>query len=106
MNDRVGWGIVATDDEGRMTLRRVQGKLTDGHKALNAALSNLSWDTPTGPVKLDGNRQAISNNYLFKVTDGQSKLLKTVADVNQTLGVDPATYTARPANDRDNPSCK
>lgn len=89
-----------------LALKQVQGKLTDGHKALNAALSNLSWDTPTGPVKLDGNRQAISNNYLFKVTDGQSKLLKTVADVNQTLGVDPATYTARPANDRDNPSCK
>ena len=88
-----------------LALEDVDGKLDDDHKALNAALSGLTWDTPTGPVKLDENRQAISNNYLFKVEGGASTLIDTIPDVNQTLGFDRDEYIAKPANDRDNPSC-
>lgn len=88
-----------------MALDAVDGKLDDGHEALNAALSDLSWTTPTGPVKLDENRQAIANNYLFRVEDGASKLIDTVPDVNQTLGFPRDEYIAQPPNDRDNPSC-
>ena len=58
-----------------------------------------------GAVELDENRQAISNNYLFKVTNGESRLLDTVEHVNQTLGFDREEYIAEPAFDRENPSC-
>lgn len=82
-----------------------KGDLSGTQDALRSALSSLSWTTPQGPVKLDGNRQAIANNYLFKVSGGASKLVSTIPNVEQTLGVAPATYTAQPAFDRSHPSC-
>lgn len=88
-----------------MALDEVDGVLDDDHAAFNEALANLTWDTPTGPVSLDENRQAISNNYLFEVKDGSSVVVDTIEDVNQTLGFDREDYIAQPANDRDNPSC-
>ena len=39
------------------------------------ALTKLEFDTPTGKVKLDKNRQAIADNYLTEVAkadDGNS----------------------------------
>jgi branched-chain amino acid transport system substrate-binding protein len=87
-------------------LEQAGGDVSGEDAKLRTALSSLKWDTPVGPVELDENRQAISNNYLFKVTDGQSKLLDTVEHVNQTLGSDREKYIAAPAFDRENPSCK
>ncbi|GAA4699712.1 ABC transporter substrate-binding protein [Nocardioides conyzicola] len=86
-------------------LNTIGGKLEDGHKALNETLSGMQVVSPSGPVKLDENRQAIANNYIFQVTDGASKMIKTIPDVNQTLGMDRAEYVDQPANDRDHPSC-
>ncbi|GCD88185.1 ABC transporter substrate-binding protein [Nocardioides sp. LS1] len=88
-----------------MALDQVDGKLDDKHVALNDALANLTWTTPTGPVKLDENRQAIANNYLFKVENGSSVMVDTIPNVDETLGFDRADYIAKPANDRDHPSC-
>jgi branched-chain amino acid transport system substrate-binding protein len=82
------------------------GDVSGEDTKLRETLSSLSWTTPLGPLKLDENRQAISNNYLFKVTNGQSTLLSTVKDVNQTLGFDRQKYIASPSFDRENPSCK
>ena len=87
-------------------LEQAGGDVSGEDAKLRPALSSLKWDTPVGPVELDENRQAISNNYLFKVTDGQSKLLDTIENVNQTLGSDREEYIAAPAFDRENPSCK
>lgn len=87
------------------SLAAVNGKLDDGHAALNSTLSKLTLDTPTGPVQLDQNRQAIANNYLFQVRNGVSALIQTIPNVNQTLGMDRATYIAQPTFDRDHPSC-
>jgi branched-chain amino acid transport system substrate-binding protein len=87
-------------------LEQAGGDVSGEDAKLRTALSSLKWDTPVGPVELDENRQAISNNYLFKVTDGQSKLLDTVENVNQTLGSDREKYIAAPPFDRENPSCK
>ena len=88
-----------------MALDKVNGTLDDGHTALNEALTGLEWVTPTGPVELDENRNAIANNYLFKVQDGSSVMINTIPQVNETLGFDRAEYIAKPANDRDHPSC-
>jgi branched-chain amino acid transport system substrate-binding protein len=87
-------------------LEAAGGDVSGEDTKLRDALSSLEWTTPVGPVKLDENRQAISNNYLFKVTNGESKLLDTVEDVNQTLGVDRQKYIDSPPFDRENPSCK
>jgi branched-chain amino acid transport system substrate-binding protein len=86
-------------------LDQAGGDVAGEDAKLRGALSSLKWDTPVGPVELDENRQAISNNYLFKVTNGESVLLDTVESVNQTLGVDRDKYIAAPAFDRENPSC-
>ena len=88
-----------------MALDQVKGDVSGNQQALRDALQQVSWTTPSGPVKLDQNRQAIGDNFLFKVTNGQSALLKTVSNVNQTLGFDRAKYIAKPPFDRANPSC-
>jgi branched-chain amino acid transport system substrate-binding protein len=86
-------------------LEQTGGDVSGEDAKLREALSDLQWDTPVGPVELDENRQAISNNYLFKVTNGESRLLDTVENVNQTLGFDREEYVAAPPFDRENPSC-
>lgn len=87
-------------------LEEAGGDVSGNDAKLRDALSKLRLTTPIGPVKLDENRQAIANNYLFKVTDGESKLLDTVEDVNQTLNFDRQEYISEPAFDRENPSCR
>jgi len=86
-------------------LDQAGGDVSGQDQKLRAALQALEWNTPVGPVKLDQNRQAIANNYLFKVTNGQSRLLDTIENVNQTLGVDREEYISQPPFDRNNPSC-
>jgi branched-chain amino acid transport system substrate-binding protein len=88
------------------SLEQAGGDVSGEDAKLRQSLSGLKWETPVGPVELDENRQAISNNYLFKVTGGQSKLLDTIENVNQTLGTDREEYIAAPPFDRENPSCK
>ncbi|MFL5706441.1 MAG: ABC transporter substrate-binding protein, partial [Ktedonobacteraceae bacterium] len=73
-------------------------------------LSTLQFDTPTGPIKLDQNRQAIANNFVT-VVDKQAggtlynKFVQTVPNVNQTLGVPETQYLQLGEFNRDNPSC-
>jgi branched-chain amino acid transport system substrate-binding protein len=86
-------------------LEKAGGDVSGEDTKLREALSALKWDTPVGPVELDENRQAISNNYLFKVTNGESTLLDTVENVNQTLGVDRQEYIDAPSFDREHPAC-
>lgn len=93
-----------------MALEAVGGDTSDGGEKLRAALSTLAFDTPTGKVSLDANRNAIADIYLTEVTEGAdgnlvNKLIKVVPQVNQTLGIDPATFMALGAVGRDNPAC-
>lgn len=48
-------------------LEQSGGDLADGHKALREKLASLKWDTPTGPLSMDENRQAIVDNFLIEV---------------------------------------
>ena len=91
-------------------LNEVKGDVSDGGANLRAALSKLSFDTPTGKVSLDKNRNAIADVYLTEVVEGPdgnllNKLVKVVPQVNQTLGIDEAEFKALGAVSRDNPSC-
>jgi branched-chain amino acid transport system substrate-binding protein len=81
------------------------GDVSGGQAAFRRSLAAESFDTPQGPVRLDANRQVIANNYLFTISDGEPTLLREVPAVTQTLGRDPAAYTAQAAFDRSNPRC-
>ncbi|SRR6266446_1172328 len=93
-----------------LALQQVNGDLSNGEAKLRETLSTLQFNTPTGPVKLDHNRQAIANNFVTvvdKKPDGTlyNKLAQVVPNVNQTLGVPEAQYLKLGEFSRDNPSC-
>ena len=85
--------------------------LSDGNKKFRETLAKLELDTPVGVIKLDSNRQAIASVFVTEtVDDGKgnlvNKLVKTVANVSQTLGIDPAKFAAIGAPSRTVPECK
>lgn len=94
-----------------LALDKVKGDLSNGEKAFREVLATLEFDTPTGKVKLDKNRQAIADNYLTEVAkadDGHlyNKVIKVVHGVNQTLGMPEADFMKLGVANRDNPDCK
>jgi branched-chain amino acid transport system substrate-binding protein len=91
-------------------LGQVGGDVSDGGAKLRAALTKLSFDTPTGKVLLDENRNAIADIFLTEVTKGAdgnlyNKLIKVVPQVNQTLGISKDEFLKLGVVGRDNPSC-
>lgn len=93
-----------------LAIDALKGDISDPAK-LRETLSGLSFDTPTGKVSLDKNRNAIADIFLTEVTEGAdgnlvNKLIKVVPQVNQTLGIDEAEFLALGAVSRENPSCE
>ena len=91
-------------------LNQVGGDVSDGGAKLRAALSKLSFETPTGKVSLDDNRQAIADIFLTEVAKGPdgnlfNKLNKVVSQVNQTLGIPRDEFLKLGTVGRENPSC-
>jgi len=91
-------------------LDQVKGDVGGDQKAFRDALQNLKLDTPTGPVTLDKNRNAIASIFLTEVAkadDGHlyNKVIKVVDNVNQTLGIPEDDFMKLGAVSRDNPSC-
>ena len=93
-----------------LALDQVNGDLSNGQAALKDALSNMAFDTPTGPVSLDENRQAILSNYVSEIVrlDGGGigpSMLQAIPAVTQTLGMDRAEFMKFGPVSRTNPSC-
>jgi branched-chain amino acid transport system substrate-binding protein len=93
-----------------LALQQVGGDLSDGQKKFQAALASLKFDTPTGPVSLDKNRQAIAYIYVTEVMqkpDGTfyQKIVKVAEQVNQTMGMEESKFLALGSPTRDNPPC-
>jgi ABC-type branched-subunit amino acid transport system substrate-binding protein len=94
-----------------LALNEVGGDLSDGNKNFRAALTKLVLDTPVGAIKLDENRQAIAPNFVTEVTKDANgnlvnKLVETIPNVPQTLGMDPAVFAKIGIPARENPPCK
>lgn len=92
-------------------LNDINGDLSDGHKKFRAGLTALTLDAPNGKITLDGNRQAIGTNFVTEVVEDENgdlfnKLVKIVPNVNQTLGMDPATFAKIGTPGREVPECK
>lgn len=93
-----------------LALDQVNGDLSDGGAKLREALSKLEFETPTGPVKLDENRNAIANIFVTEVAEGEdgnlyNKVVEVREGVNQTLGQPVEEFLALGVVGRDNPSC-
>jgi branched-chain amino acid transport system substrate-binding protein len=92
-------------------LDKANGDLSDGGKAFREALAKTEMKAPNGDIKLDENRQAIGTNFVVEVaeqSDGSlaNKLVATVPNVTQTLGLDKATFAQIGLPSRDTPECK
>ena len=93
-----------------LALDEVGGDLSDDGAKYREALAKLSFETPTGKVSLDENRQAIADIFLTEVAEADdgtlvNKLIKVVPQVNQTLGIPKVEFVKLGAVSRENPSC-
>ena len=90
-------------------LEKVNGDLSDGAAAYRKALDTLSFETPTGPVSINKNRQASATIFINEIVEKDGVLttspVKSVQDVNQYLGLSEAAYAKLGSPSRDNPSC-
>ncbi|MDW3203996.1 MAG: ABC transporter substrate-binding protein [Alphaproteobacteria bacterium] len=94
-----------------LALEEVGGDLSDGGKKYREALSNLSFETPTGMVSLDERRNAIADIFLTEVIEGPegnlvNKTIKVIPQVSQTLGLSYEKFLEYGQVGRDNPSCE
>jgi branched-chain amino acid transport system substrate-binding protein len=94
-------------------LESVNGDITDQKKLQDAlASTTLSGEeAPWGDVKLDDNRQAISDVYVKKIVKDKTgdgvpdvQTFEKIPGVDQTFGG--AFSASTPAPDRDNPKCE
>jgi branched-chain amino acid transport system substrate-binding protein len=88
----------------------VNGDLSDGQKKYRAALAKLVLKGPTGEIRLDENRQAIGTTFITEVAKGPdgvffNKVVKTVPNVNQYLGMPKVEFTNMGLGSRDVPNC-
>ncbi len=88
-------------------LAAVNGDLSGGQAKYRDALSKMVLKTPTGDVRLDGNRQAIGSTFVTEVVkDAQgnlyNKVHRKVDNVDQMLGMSAADFKM---GSRDVPAC-
>ncbi|MEN9631498.1 MAG: hypothetical protein RJA10_4726 [Pseudomonadota bacterium] len=88
-------------------LAAVNGDLSGGQAKYREALSKMVLKTPTGEVRLDGNRQAIGTTFVTEVVkDAQgnlsTKVSRKVDNVDQTLGIKKEDFKM---GTRDEPAC-
>lgn len=91
-----------------LALEATGGDLSDDQRALQAALADLSFVGPSGPVRLDHLRGAITNNFITVVAEDAEgrlyrRLLEVVEDVDQMMGMPEDAYLALGIFTRDNP---
>jgi len=94
-----------------LALEEVGGDISDGGEKLRAALSGLSFETPTGMVSLDERRNAIADIFLTEVVEGPdgnlvNKTIKVIPQISQTLGVDYEKFLEYGSVSRTNPVCE
>src|SRR5215510_10409181 len=92
-------------------LDAVKGDLSNNQKAFREALQKTNFKGPAGVVKIDGNRNGIGTTYITEVTkapDGSfyNKVVKTVPNITQTLGLPEADFKKMGLGSRDVPDCR
>ena len=88
----------------------MDGDLSGNQVAFQRALAAARFKAPTGAdVRLDHNRQAISDIFTNKVEerDGRAQVVAfaRATGINQTLNTPEAAFLALGSPSRDNPGC-
>jgi len=92
-------------------LDAVKGDLSNGQKAFRAALQKTDFKGPAGEVKIDANRNGVGTTYITEVVKGAdgsffNKVVKTVPNISQTLGLSEAEFKKMGLGSRDVPDCR
>jgi branched-chain amino acid transport system substrate-binding protein len=92
-------------------LDAVKGDLSGGQKKYREALQKTSFNGPAGLVKIDDNRNGVGTTYITEVAkaaDGSfyNKVVRTVPNVTQTLGLSKAEFDKMGLGSRDVPDCR
>ncbi|MBN1562428.1 MAG: ABC transporter substrate-binding protein [Anaerolineae bacterium] len=93
-----------------LALAAVEGDLSGGQAAFRAALDTMAFAGPSGPVRLDGKRGAITTNFITVVQKDENgvlyrHLLQEVDGVTTTLGLPEDEFLAMGEFTQRNPSC-
>jgi branched-chain amino acid transport system substrate-binding protein len=91
-------------------LDAVKGDLSDGQKKYRAALQKTNFKGPAGDVKIDENRNGVGTTYITEVAKGAdgvlyNKVVKSVPNITQTLGLPKAEFDKMGLGSRDVPNC-
>ena len=90
-------------------LKQVDGDLSDGGAKFRKVLDTLKFDTPTGPVFLNKNRQATAAIFVNEIVEKDGQLItnpvKRFDGVDQFLGLGEPNYAKLGESSRDNPAC-
>jgi len=89
----------------------VKGDLSGGQKAYREALQRTNFKGPAGDVKIDANRNGVGTTYITEVAkaaDGSfyNKVVKSVPNISQTLGLPEAEFKKMGLGTRDVPDCR
>jgi branched-chain amino acid transport system substrate-binding protein len=92
-------------------LDAVKGDLSGGQKAYRDALQKTKFMGPAGEVRIDENRNGVGTTYITEVTkaaDGSfyNKVVKSVPNISQTLGLGKAEFDKMGLGSRDVPDCR
>ena len=94
-----------------LALEETNGDLSNGGEKLRAALSGLTFETPTGMVRLDERRNGIADIFLTEVIEGPegnlvNTTIKVIPQVSQTLGLSYEAFLEYGPVSRENPACE
>ena len=92
-------------------LDAVKGDLSGGQKAYREALQKTKFNGPAGVVEIDENRNGVGTTYITEVAKGSdgsfyNKVVKSVPNITQTLGLSKADFQKMGLGSRDVPDCR
>ena len=91
-------------------LDAVKGDLSNGQKAYREALQKTNFKGPAGDVKIDANRHGVGTTYITEASKAPdcsfyNKVVKSVPNVTETLGLSEAEFKKMGLGSRDVPNC-
>ena len=91
-------------------LDAVKGDLSGNQKKYRQALQKTNFKGPAGDVKIDENRNGVGTTYITEVAKGAdgvlyNKVVKSVPNITQTLGLSKAEFNKMGLGSRDVPNC-
>jgi branched-chain amino acid transport system substrate-binding protein len=92
-------------------LDAVKGDLSGNQAKYRQALQNVKFNGPAGEVRIDKNRNGVGTTYITEVVkgaDGQfvNKVVKSVPNISQTLGLSEDDFKKMGLGSRDVPDCR